>query len=252
VTDHRIRDRLVAELGPVENAHAMLEALTPSFARAARIRRAQGFLAGAALLLAFAGGAGYAASLTSDGDRRLTVADDGREAATSAASVAAREGHPTTLQVELGGSETTLTGSTGAASSSANEADGANDGDGEGAGLAPVEDVGPTTSPGPPSTAPTTPPSTTPTTEPRTTSPDDAPLGPGETRVSSECGSIVVRVQGSSVSLVTVEPDPGYQSDVKSAGPEVVEVGLEGRREHCELRAEMVDGRLVASGHDDD
>ena len=69
---------------------------------------------------------------------------------------------------------------------------------------------------------------------------------PGSVEVESSCGSIVVVAADGAVELVETRPDPGYGVDVKSSGPEV-EVSLEGRRGHCELKAEYERGRLVTS-----
>jgi hypothetical protein len=67
----------------------------------------------------------------------------------------------------------------------------------------------------------------------------------GNVTIYSDCGSIVVQPSDSSVQLIDVEPGAGYRQDVKSSGPEKVEVGFE--REgpgHCEVEARMRSGRL--------
>ncbi len=76
-----------------------------------------------------------------------------------------------------------------------------------------------------------------------TTTMTTAPWATART-LSSSCGSITFRVEGSNVTLISTDAGPRYAVDVKSAGPEKVEVGFEAPTGHCELKAEIDDGRL--------
>jgi hypothetical protein len=85
-----------------------------------------------------------------------------------------------------------------------------------------------------------------------------SPVAPAWTpyRIDSACGSVDIRFLDDRVELVAVSANPGFAVDVKSDGPENVEVGLHGGNDECELKAHMVGGELVATakgpGDDDD
>ncbi|MGI9595602.1 MAG: hypothetical protein ACR2QK_05560 [Acidimicrobiales bacterium] len=89
---------------------------------------------------------------------------------------------------------------------------------------------------------------TTTTGGPTTTStdqPSSTGVGsPSTTIIESVCGSIAVSVVGQSANLIESLPAGGYSADEKSTGPNSIEVSFEGGGEHCELKAEMRDGRL--------
>ena len=69
-------------------------------------------------------------------------------------------------------------------------------------------------------------------------------------RIDSACGSIVVEFVNDRVSLVEVLANPGFEVDVKSDGPQNVEVGMHRGDVECELRTRVIDGRLVTAVRD--
>ncbi len=109
-------------------------------------------------------------------------------------------------------------------------------------------DPGPTTTvpvvggapPAPTTTIASPTPATTTTVDPAT-----IPLNPGEVLIESVCGDIVVAVDGDDVDLVRTLPEPGFDTDVKSDGPEDVEVGYHLRDDECEIKAHVESGELV-------
>jgi hypothetical protein len=81
------------------------------------------------------------------------------------------------------------------------------------------------------------------------TSTSTAPVAPTWTpyRIDSACGSVDVRYNGDRVELGEVLANAGFAVDVKSDGPENVEVGLHGGNDECELKAIVLGGQLVTS-----
>jgi hypothetical protein len=213
-------------------------------------------LATAAVIVAFVGGGALATSLASERTSRITMAGEAGEVAES--TVGSTAGH-TTLAVEVAdgvaptspnqGGEPPATGGEPPATGGDQTATG-------GVGSSQGEATGPSSTDSTPQTTPTTSPGGGSTsvagtgTSQTTTSTSTSP-GAGESLVRSDCGDIVVGVQASSVTLVDVDPDPGYQTDVKSSGPSKVEVGFEGPGGHCEVSARVEDGRLVTVVDDD-
>lgn len=243
--DARLRAELRADLGPVDDANEVLESLTPAFARATRVHRARLVLASASMLAVLAGGIALLGSLASDGPQQLTVAEgpDGLvEPPVDDPSTADGVARPTTtIEVDVGtgltdgdGSPSTVPASDGSATT--------------------AEPAGSATAPTPASST-LRPPSTaapsiisTPSTSP---SPSTT-LGPGETAIETDCGTVIVLVEGSAVSVVDVEPKRGYRVDIKSDGPQEIEVGFEGGPDQCEVHGRMEGGRLVTTEEDDD
>jgi hypothetical protein len=66
-------------------------------------------------------------------------------------------------------------------------------------------------------------------------------------RIDSACGSVDIRFLDDRVELVAVLANAGFAVDVKSDGPENVEVGLHGGNDECELKASVVGGQLTTS-----
>jgi cytoskeletal protein RodZ len=116
------------------------------------------------------------------------------------------------------------------------------------------------TAPAPTSTPPTTTdaqPTSAPssTSPPTTTQPTTTVLGaatttppttvdPRNQSVDSDCGSIMVTVNGTAIVLIDVNADVGFEIDEKNAGPEKIEVSFENEEAHCEITAEVRDGQL--------
>ena len=123
-----------------------------------------------------------------------------------------------------------------------------------GVGVPATPTPGPTTSPAP-ETAVTVVETSAPTADtveippaPPTSQNPDAPT-PTNHRIDSACGSIVVQKIDDRVELVEVLANPGFATDVKSDGPENVEVGLHGGDDECELKARIIGGQLVTEVH---
>ena len=96
------------------------------------------------------------------------------------------------------------------------------------------------TQPTPPPTTPTTSTPPTTTTAPTTTEPTS-----GEQVIGSDCGSITVAYDATTVTLLDTQPNPGFAVDVKSDGTDEVEVGFADADLECEIHARMASGRLV-------
>ena len=90
--------------------------------------------------------------------------------------------------------------------------------------------------------APPTPDSTiSPTTiaSPATTAPATG-IAPSTTRqLVSDCGTVTVVLDGSTVRIVSMTPSPGYTASVGDDGPQSIEVKFDGPVGTCELHAEL-------------
>jgi hypothetical protein len=64
-------------------------------------------------------------------------------------------------------------------------------------------------------------------------------------------GTVVVRFDGSGVTLVSASPAPGFSVDVESSGPPAVELEFEGD-DDATFRARLEGGDLVVSLERDD
>jgi hypothetical protein len=65
-------------------------------------------------------------------------------------------------------------------------------------------------------------------------------------------GTVVIRFDGTTESLVSATPNPGYQVEIGSRGPDEVSVEFEGASGSSHLQAEVSDGELVIDREDDD
>lgn len=257
--DRRLRAELRADLGPDEDANGALQALTPAFARAARVRRAQMVLSSAAVLLAVAGGAVVANSFLSEGAEQIEAADGAGGTDADRLEV---DGHLTTIEVELADDPDPATVDADGASGQAGVGEAVSDrvatsttggaGSTDGAGAT----TPPSTAPDPPTSSTTRPPTTPgPTAETSAPSPSMPPtetsLAADERLVESRCGDLVVRVAGTSIQLVEAVPDPGYSADIETSGLSEVKVAFTGRHE-CEVWARFEDGRFTTSSEHDE
>jgi hypothetical protein len=112
-------------------------------------------------------------------------------------------------------------------------------------------------------TVPSTPQATTPTTpehevehpvpEPGDDNGNDrnrdgavTPVPSGTRGFSSVGGSIVVSVDGSSLSLVSISPTAGFEADVHDSGPSRVEVRFADGNTDCRIRIEVGAGGLTS------
>jgi hypothetical protein len=61
-----------------------------------------------------------------------------------------------------------------------------------------------------------------------------------------------VEIVGSGIGLVSTDPDPGFEVEVKDSGPDQIEVGFEGDEvPHCEVTAENRNGQIWSSVDED-
>jgi hypothetical protein len=116
----------------------------------------------------------------------------------------------------------------------------------------------PGTSPMPRSPAAVPAPTAT-TTPPPTGAPPVAPppatAAPTSHVLTSECGEVVVTIDGQTVRIASITPLPGYSSQIETNGPESVEMKFRGADRTCEIHAELksagLDVEVQASGDDD-
>ena len=100
------------------------------------------------------------------------------------------------------------------------------------------------TSDAPASTAPTSTSSTSPDPSTSTTT---LVASTGVETINTVCGSIRVSWTGDTVALDQVSAADGFDHDVKSSGPEDVEVKFDGESGRCEVKAKIVAGALSPS-----
>ncbi|MGI9646488.1 MAG: hypothetical protein ACR2O6_14375 [Ilumatobacteraceae bacterium] len=84
------------------------------------------------------------------------------------------------------------------------------------------------------------------TQSPTTTDPGTSPAS-----IETACGTVVVELIGPGIRLVTTEPNPGMEVDIKNSGPEKVEVGFEQGDVHCEVTAENRGGSIWSETDDE-
>lgn len=69
----------------------------------------------------------------------------------------------------------------------------------------------------------------------------------GVQSIQSVCGSVRVRWNDQAIAIEAVNAFNGFDVEVKSSGPDEVEVSLEGEAAHCEITARIVAGALSPS-----
>jgi cytoskeletal protein RodZ len=92
-------------------------------------------------------------------------------------------------------------------------------------------------------------PATTPNTVPRapqasTPSPTTTTPAPRTKTYATTGGSVTVRIQGTSVTLVSSSPSAGFTQDVRSAGPDEVEVRFSNGQHESRVRVRFENGQL--------
>lgn len=240
--DRQLRRAFVQTFADREPPTETLDALRPSFRRARTVHRMrQASLGAVAAVILLAAMAGVARFIPGD-ELGLTVAGEVAGDATGDGAQHSADGQ----DLAVNGTTTTASAEDDAVGRSEENRD---DGDG-GAPLGDTEPPNPgtgaTTESTPDQSAPNT---TTPTTRsssnattrgssPPTTDPDSTTsIRPdGSIAVITECGQIIVNLDGGDVDLVEVQPDPGFRSDVKESTRRKIEVGLEGENGHCEAK----------------
>jgi len=63
--------------------------------------------------------------------------------------------------------------------------------------------------------------------------------------VNSSCGSVVVRVDGTTIRIESVTPLSGYNASISDDGPESIEVEFTSNAGTCELHLEFNGGELT-------
>lgn len=108
--------------------------------------------------------------------------------------------------------------------------------------------------PGPGATTPTvpggsaprttlaTPATTTPATSPSTTAPSGTGAPATTATIDSVGGQVAVRYDAGRVELLWARPEPGFEAEVHSDGPDTVEVRFESDRHESRVRAFFTDG----------
>jgi hypothetical protein len=242
--DDALRSRLQqSEPAPSSDAHNVLGQLKPAMRRA-RIRRGVAVSAATLSLLGVSviGLAAIATSLSQqtseldilvDGDplpeptaQTATTAPDAEETA---------EDRSREEQTETDIAISSLPATTIASSDSTTTS------------VAPSSTATPATTPARTQSAPTDNPSTTPSAA-------TPPASPTQRKIQSNCGSITVSYGSNSVTLTSTQPGAGFAADVKSSGPEEVEVGFENGDAECEIKTRIESGTLETDidNHDDD
>ena len=243
--DQQLRRAFQQTFADTERPSEAFDALRPTIRRARtvhRIRQASlGTVAAVILIAAMAG----VARLLPDDDLGLTVAGEVADDATGDGAQHSEDGQG----LAVNGTTTTVPSEEDAVGRSEENSDDVADDDG-GAPLGDTQATIPGTeattdsSPvrsTPNTTTPTTRSSSTATTQGAptpTTDPDSTTsIRPdGSIAVITECGLIIVNLDGGDVALVGVQPDPGFRSDVKESTRRLIEVGLEGENGHCEAK----------------
>ncbi len=221
--DEHLRTRLVQSASNDPAAHAALTELGPSLRRAHRVHQVK---TGVVALVAVMATVGLGAGLINnnlDGEGTTVIAavpDDDSITTTSGPTTTSAPTPPTTAIPEP---VTPTTSAPGADPATTNQ----------------TTPQTTTETPEPAATDTTPPSSAPPTTAPETTTP-----APEQTTIDSECGSIIVSVNGDDIELVQSNADQGFAVDEKNEGPESVEVSFEGAARHCEIEAEVRDGAL--------
>lgn len=220
--DDLIRRELAQAVGEVEDPEAVLQALGPALRQARRKQVARSVGVGAVVALALVGGVGLLSRPALTGDGQLTVAAEDGSPPNDSSDRA-------TLVVDgslsEGGSDAGPLDRRPAPTSATTVSDATSD---------PPETV---------TSVSTTPPA--PTTG-RSSSTGSTSSAPG-TDVDSRCGSLTVSRAGNTVRLVEVRAAAGFSYEVKSSGPESIEVSFEDEgedRPKCELNVKVEDGEL--------
>ena len=109
-----------------------------------------------------------------------------------------------------------------------------------------VVTASPSPSPSPSSTAAEPVPPTIPTAPTTAPAPAPAPTPTSEQSFALVGGSVRVRCSGAVASLVSSSPNPGFAMEVRSTGPDRIEVRFSADRSTSELRASCRDGQVDA------
>jgi hypothetical protein len=244
VVDDELQRAFSAAYPERYEANAAYDELRPTFVatRRRQLVRQGAFAAAAVALIALGGPAVLGQLSSSDGDENLIAGPASQE---DVEQVDAAESSQSTLGSPVSSTQPDGSGAGQAASDPAESA-------------SPSPGVSPTN---PPATQPeaidppsieassTIPPPTAPapTTTATTTS------GPSPTVYQADCGTVSYTVDGRDLTLVDAAPSGAGEADIKSSGPEKIEVSFEeeGSPDHCEVKIEWKRGSLVASAENE-
>ena len=226
--DALLRGEFSRAFAQPEQAGAVLAGLAPELRRAHRIHRIKQTAVGAVAAVLLIGGIGLALRASPVGDQAsLTVAGEGGGADPDGGADGLAVSGTTPDRNEGGEGGVAVEGSGGS-----------NDSNDRPSSSTSAQAATTTTSSTSPPPKPTTPVVT-------------SVLPDGSIVIPSVCGTITVARSGNQLELRAVDPDPELRDDVKSAGPEKVEVSLEGGDQHCEYTVTVVDGELRIDLHDE-
>jgi cytoskeletal protein RodZ len=99
-----------------------------------------------------------------------------------------------------------------------------------------------------PTAAPPTPPAPI---EEVTVAPSPAPPAPSTRTVNSECGAVVIGIDGQRIHVDSIAPSPGFGPQISTDGPETVELVLVSSAEKCEIHVESAADGLHVEVQDD-
>lgn len=99
-----------------------------------------------------------------------------------------------------------------------------------------------------PTAAPPTPPAPV---EEVTVAPSPAPPASSTRTVSSECGVVILGIDGQRIHVDSVAPSPGFSPQIATDGPETVELVLVSSAEKCEIHVESAADGLHVEVQDD-
>lgn len=251
--DDRLRCELQQAVGSSADAHSVLGNLTPSMRRARRRHVRHQAMAATTGLLAIAAVVAGVGTYSPNHDRTTVVAaaptgeaNAHDESPTLSATANVVTSAPTTASTVDSSAAVTSSSTTSWPTTAPGPAPTTS------APTSPAESTSSTSGPSVSTSIPPTSDISSSTTEPTaTTGGPTTGVPSNEQTVESVCGSMVVLIDAANISLVDTQPDPGFGTDIKSAGPEQVEVSFEGSEGHCELKAEVRNGQLWSDVDDD-
>lgn len=224
--DDQMREEFHTAFPAIDSPPGALQDLRPDLNKARRQRRlASGLSALVALALVGVGVTAVVRSMPDNSDTDIgTVTPPPEEATTTTGSTSSTSPETTTTVREADAPPTSSP--------------------------ATVTGAVPTTAATPPTPTSTAPPTSTPDNSTTSTTAPSAE----ERTFSSDCGSVLVSINGSQVTLISVHENPGFTPEIKNAGPESVEVSFTGPDSECEVHADPEDHDSEEShedSHDD-
>jgi len=234
--------RALRPSAPPRVASVALRDLQPIFKRRRRQRRA---LLGATGALMLSGSAAVYAAATQPSPESLRLSGSPSMSLTPEPETTATTAAPsTTLElIEIPATSIDATDPPGAEAPATSA---------PGLPVDPPPTAAPRIRPAPEST--TTPATIAPATPaPPTTAPSTTVAASTTQPLTSDCGTVNVVVDGSTVRIVSITPNPGYTATTGDDGPKSIEVKFEGPDGKCEVHAELKSSGLdveIQGSHD--